>query len=321
MFQQILTITRNTFIESIRQPIFVVVMLIATAGMLLNPQLSAYTLENDNKLLIDMGLSTLFIVGLFLAAFTATGVVSSEIENKTALTVISKPVSRPVFIVGKYFGVSSAIALAYWTLTVIYLLTVRHQVMQTASDQFDGPVIIFGLGFGLLAIIVATLGNYFYNWVFTSAVTRLLGVFLTIGYLLVLMIDKHWDIQSPLTDLNIQLMIGLLLVFFAVAVICSVAIVASTRLGQMMTLMICLGVFLMGLMSQNILGTWANDYWWADVIYRVTPNLQFLWPADAISQEHDFTGTYVLLATSYSALMILSMLGLAVALFQSREIG
>ena len=88
-----------------------------------------------------------------------------------------------------------------------------------------------------------------------------------------------------------------------------------------MTLMICLGVFLMGLMSQNILGAWAQDYWWADIFYRITPNLQFLWPADAISQEHDFTGTYVLLASSYSLLMIMAMLGLAVALFQSREIG
>lgn len=321
MLQQIWTIARNTFIESIRQPIFVVVTLIATAGMLLNPSLSAYTLENDNKLLIDMGLSTLFIVGLFLAAFTATGVVSSEIENKTALTVISKPVSRPTFILGKYFGVSAALALAYWTLSIIYLLTVRHQVMQTASDQFDGPVIVFGLCFGVLAFIVATLGNYFYNWVFTSAVTRLLGGFLTIGYGMVLLIDKHWQIQSPMHDINPQLMIGLFMVFLAVAIICAVAIVASTRLGQLMTLMVCLGVFLLGLMSQHFLGTWAKDHLWADVIYRATPNLQFLWPADAISQDHDFTGGYLLLVSSYSVLMILSLLGMAVALFQNREIG
>ncbi|MBL4699947.1 MAG: ABC transporter permease [Phycisphaeraceae bacterium] len=321
MLQQIWTIARNTFIESIRQPIFVVVMFIATLAMLLNPSLAAYTLENDNKMLIDMGLSTLFIVGLFLGAFTATGVVSSEIENKTALTVISKPVSRPIFILGKYVGVSGALALAYWTLTVIYLMTVRHKVMQTASDPFDGPVIIFGLGFGILAILVATLGNYFYNWVFTSAVTRLMCVFLTIGYALVLLIDKQWHFQNPMIDIDPQLLIGLLLVLMAVIVLCSVAIVASTRLGQLMTLMVCLGVFLLGIMSQNILGTWANDYWWADVVYRITPNLQFLWPADAISQEHDFTGTYVMLVTSYSALMICSMLGLAIALFQTREIG
>lgn len=321
MIQQIWTIATNTFIESIRQPIFVVVMIIATLGMLLNPSLSAYTLENDNKLLVDMGLSTLFIVGLFLGAFTATGVISSEIENKTALTVISKPVSRPTFIIGKYVGVSGAIALAFWTLAIIYLFTVRHQVMQTASDRFDGPVLVFGLGLGLLAIIVATLGNYFYNWVFTSAITRIMCVFLTLGYMMVLLIDKDWHFQSPLTDINGQLMIGLLLVFMAVAVLCSVAIVASTRLGQLMTLMICLGVFFMGLMSQNIMGKWANDYWWADVFYRITPNLQFLWPADAISQGHDFTPEYVMLAMAYSGLMILSMLGLAVALFQNREIG
>ena len=80
---QLVTIARNTFTESIRQPIFAVVLLVAGLALSLNPSLSAYTLEDDNKLLIDMGLSTLFLAGLALTAFTATSVLSNEIQQRT----------------------------------------------------------------------------------------------------------------------------------------------------------------------------------------------------------------------------------------------
>jgi len=169
MFQQVLTIGRNTYTESIRQPVFVVLIMASSLLLLLSPSLAAYTLDDDNKMMIDMGLSTLFLTGLLLAAFTATGVLSAEVENKTVLTVVSKPVSRPLFVLGKFVGVAGAIAVAYWTLSSVFLLLVRHRVMQTASDPFDGPVIVFGLLAGLTALLVATLGNYFYQWVFTSS--------------------------------------------------------------------------------------------------------------------------------------------------------
>ena len=112
MIQQLLTIARNTFLESIRQPIFSVLLLVGTLALILNPMISAYTLDDDNKQLIDMGLSTLFVCGLLLSAFTATSVLSQELENKTVLTVISKPISRPLFVVGKYVGVSAALFVA-----------------------------------------------------------------------------------------------------------------------------------------------------------------------------------------------------------------
>ena len=100
----IFTIARNGFLESIRQPIYIVVLLGGILAMVLNVNLAAFSLGQDDKLLVDLGLSTLFITGLLLAAFTATSVLSKEIENKTVLTVVSKPVARPTLIVGKYLG-------------------------------------------------------------------------------------------------------------------------------------------------------------------------------------------------------------------------
>jgi len=334
MFQQLLAITRNTFIESTRQPIYVVMLLLTTVLLVLNTSLAAYTMSDDNKILIDMGLSTLFLAGLLLAAFTATGVLSAEVENRTALTVVSKPVPRPLFVLGKYVGVASALALAYWTLMLIFLLTVRHKVMQRASDDFDVPVIIFGPMALMLALIGAALVNYFYRSVFTSSFVFSFAVLVTVAFGLVLVIDKNWQFQSIMTDLNPQLLVALLLVFEAVLILTAVAITCSTQLGQVMTLVICSLTFLLGLIShyfstqadswiQNVGHSFVHQllYWLVKVSCFLVPNLQYLWQADALSQGHAITLHHVLFLSGYSLCYIGAILSLAITLFQTREVG
>lgn len=366
MLQQLISIARNTFTESIRQPIFAVLILVGALAMVLNPSLAAYSMETgggDNKMLIDLGLSTIFLVSLLLAAFTATGVLASEVENRTVLTVVSKPVPRPVFVLGKFVGVAGAIAVAYYILAVVFLFTVRHRVMSTASDHFDGPVITFGLLAALAAVGFAAWGNYFYRWVFTSTVVKALLVTITIAFALVLVVGKEWVFQSPAHDFlerdgeMLQLSVGLVFVFEAVLVLTAVAIAASTRLGQVMTLLVCFGVFLLGLISNSLsqivdqqlslpsgLGLWRNfqaiigsqEPVYLKIVYVLTkigallaPNLQFLWPADAITQGnsliHNAAGHFSLAhlgaVSTYAALYAAVVIALAVALFQTREVG
>jgi hypothetical protein len=87
----VFTLAANAFRESIRQPVHAVLVAVGLLALLLNVNVAAYTLEDDNKLLVDMGLSTLFVVGMLLAAFTATSTLSREIESKTVLAVVSTP--------------------------------------------------------------------------------------------------------------------------------------------------------------------------------------------------------------------------------------
>jgi ABC-type transport system involved in multi-copper enzyme maturation permease subunit len=88
MLEQLLAIIRNTFFESIRQPVVLVVLLVATLLLIISNPLAAFTMEDDQRMLVDIGLATIFVAGALLAALVATGVLTREIENKTALTVI-----------------------------------------------------------------------------------------------------------------------------------------------------------------------------------------------------------------------------------------
>ncbi|MEX2079972.1 MAG: ABC transporter permease subunit, partial [Dehalococcoidia bacterium] len=137
---QTLTIARNAFVESIRQPIFFVLVMLGSFLQVLSTWTSAFSMgygdsaevSGDNKFLLDIGLGTVFVFGTLLAAFMATAVISREIERKTVLTVVSKPVPRPVVVIGKFLGVSWAILVGVTIMLVALLLGIRHGVMSTA---------------------------------------------------------------------------------------------------------------------------------------------------------------------------------------------
>jgi len=160
MFQRFYAVALNTFVETIRQPIYGVILLATTILMILNVSLAAFTLDDDDKLLLDLGLSTLLLSGLFLSAFSAAGVLSREIENKTVLTVISKPVGRPIFILGKFAGLVAALAVAFYLSTLVFVLSIRHGVMDYSSDPWDAPVLALGFGSLGIAVIAGAFCNY-----------------------------------------------------------------------------------------------------------------------------------------------------------------
>ncbi len=323
MFLQVLAIARNAFQESVRQPVYVVLLFVGMLLLVLNPSLAAYTLGDDNKLLIDLGLSTLAICGLLLAGFTAANVLSREIDRKSVLTVISKPVPRPSFILGKYFGVSAAVAVFFWILAIVFLLTVRHQVMNSTRSRFDGPVIVFGLLGGGLAIGASALANYFYRWVFPSTVTTALGFILTLAWGLVLLVNRYWELQSPLVDINPQMMLGLAMVFQSILIITAIAIACATRLGLVMTLLICVGAGLVGMVGEYFLASWVEvkGMTWMYPLYVMLPNFQLFWPADALTQGLFISPGHFLTLSLYSLAMVGAILSFAVVLFQQRDVG
>lgn len=267
MLRLLLAISRNTFIESIRQPIYFILILAGVIAQVFNVLLSAYSLgftedtevSADDKLLLDMGLATVMVVGTLLAAFVATAVVSREIENKTALTVVSKPIGRPVFVIGKFLGVAGSILVAVTILVVALLFAIRHEVMSTARDRIDMPVVLFGSLAVLLPIAIGVWCNYFFGWVFSSTATFVMLPVSVVAYVVTLLVGKDWALQGLGTDFKPQIMIASLCGVLSLMVLTALAVAVSTRLGQVMTIVTCAGAFVLGLLSNHLLGRHAFD--------------------------------------------------------------
>ncbi len=189
---QLLAIAKNTLLQTFRQPLYGIIVIVTLGGLAMAPSLTGWTLDDDNKLLRDIGLSTLLIQGLFLAAFAASSVLDAEIEDKTVLTVAAKPVSRWVFVIGKYLGVFGAILVAHYLAGIAFYMALRHGVLQSAAETSDMTVITFGPGLMLLLIIAATVLNYVYDWRFLPTLITLALPFSALATGVLLVIDRDW---------------------------------------------------------------------------------------------------------------------------------
>ncbi|MDX2146305.1 MAG: ABC transporter permease [Planctomycetota bacterium] len=265
MITQTFTIARNTFVESVRQPVVFVLLLAAGAIQIFNNASTAFAMgmtetsevSSDDKLLLDIGLSAVFGLGTLLAAFVATAVMSREVEQKTILTVVSKPVGRPWIVLGKYLGVAGTILVATLTMLLFLLLGIRHGVLSTAADDIDWPVLVFGGSAVAGALILAAWCNYFYGWSFPQLVVTLLLPFTFLAYIGVLFVSDKWEFQEISHDFKPQITIASSLLIVAVLVFTAIATAASVRLGQVMTIVVCAGIFLASLLSNYFLGQHA----------------------------------------------------------------
>ena len=95
-------IARATTKEAIRQPLFLLLLLVSALVLIVNTVIPFFTFEDEVKMLSECGLATLLIAGAFLAVWTAGTSITSEIEGKTAMTLLSKPIDRRQFLLGKY---------------------------------------------------------------------------------------------------------------------------------------------------------------------------------------------------------------------------
>lgn len=263
MIAALLPIARNAFVESVRQPVYLVTILIAGLLQVINVWVSGFTMGHrnvpgevggDDKLLLDVSLATVFLCGMVLAAFIATASVSREIDNKTILTVVSKPIGRTTVILGKWLGVSGAMFIAILIMIAFLLLGIRHGVMSTAADIFDQPVVTFGVGGLMLCLVLAAISNFLYGWSFPQVATLLIAPAIWVAYLMVLFLSKKWEWQPLLTDVKPQIMLACLSLGMALLVITAIALAASTRLGQVMTIITCMVFFLGGLLSNYVIG-------------------------------------------------------------------
>jgi len=318
---KLITIAKNTFTETLRQPIYAVIVISALLLFALAPSLTMYALEEDDKLLREIGLSTLFLMSLFISIFSACGAVAEEIENKTILTVATKPVQRAVFVVAKFIGVAGAVGLAHFICTVALLMAIRHGVMVNAFDEADMSVVTMVSVSVLLTILLTAFFNYVYDWKFSSTAMVLLCVFAAISGIILACFTPEWKFEPSSNLVLLSDLFASVLLFFGALVIVALAVALSCRFNIVVTLAGCVGFFMIGLVSDYAFGRFAGDSYLAKAAYYAIPNLQVFWVSDAIYEESAVPIKYIFISAAYSICYVCGVLSLAVSVFQRRQLG
>ncbi|HEX8818262.1 MAG TPA: ABC transporter permease [Terriglobales bacterium] len=146
-------IASNTFREAVRDRVLynlIAFALLMSGAAILVGQIS---IDIERLVVVNLGLTAVSLFGVVIAIFIGIGLVSKEIEKKTLYTVLSRPVRRWEFIVGKFFGLAGTLAVNTFFMAIgvfAALLYVSHQFQ--ASDGW----ILVALYFIVLQFLIVT---------------------------------------------------------------------------------------------------------------------------------------------------------------------
>ena len=141
--RRILSISLNTFRETLREKLLYNLLIFALLMIGSSILLSRLTLGDANRLILNLGLASINLFGVIIAIFVGIGLVSKEIDKKTIYTIVSKPVPRYEFLLGKYLGLCITL-LVNTAIMVAGLLVVLH-VMDVPTELvlFKSLLLIF----------------------------------------------------------------------------------------------------------------------------------------------------------------------------------
>jgi ABC-type transport system involved in multi-copper enzyme maturation permease subunit len=318
--RQFITIAVNAFMELVRQPVFLLLMTASAAFEIFLATPYYFALGDEPKLVKNSVLAVMLLAGLFGAVLSASASLAREIRTGTALAVLSKPVGRAQFLLAKFAGVAAALTVMSYVNLVAALIASRM-----TFDAYGGvDMSALGIFAGGLAVAYAVGGfvNYFLRRPFVSAATTSLVVLVTVAAFLIFEFTQQTRSLGERGEVDWRLVPAGILILFALWILAALALACSTRFDMIPTLAICSAFFLIGLMSDYLFGRpAARGEWWASALYTIMPNWQIFWLADALETGRStFHWGYVGKALVYVVCYVGAVLGLAVALFEEREL-
>lgn len=149
----------NTFREAVRDRVLynlIAFALLISAAAILVGEIS---IDVERLVVVNLGLTAVSLFGVVIAIFVGIGLVSKEIEKKTLYTVLSRPVRRWEFVIGKFFGLTGTLVVNTFFMAIgvfLALLYVTHRF-----EKADVPVLAALYFVVLEFLIVCALALFF----------------------------------------------------------------------------------------------------------------------------------------------------------------
>ncbi len=296
--------------EAWRQPLFWLVIAGAISVTWLAVVLPYFTFGDDYKMMKQIGFDIILLATLIFGALAASIGVSEEIEGRTAITVMSKPISRRSFLLGKFFGVLMACA------AMALILAVNMNGALMANREFDK----INMDRALAAEAMS-------DQVKDEVVPKVQSVFPSGPTAVVAKGAALWIGES------LPLAFGVLLIFGKVMILVAIATALATRLHFIVSLISVLFVYLAGHLSSVVVSaTSKSDVgaggrlvgFLAKIFDVIMPALEFFNMGPAIIRETPISfwpfALYSLTVFGYSIIFTAIALVIGLLLFEDRDL-
>jgi len=180
---QTLVIALNTFKEAVRNKVFYTLIFFAFVFTVFSISLSTMVLGDMVKVIIDMGLANIEIFGALIAIFVGIFLVYKELERRTIYTIITRPISRWQFILGKYLGLVLTLIVEIFIMTSIFFAIIIF--FNDAPEKIPALMLAIWLIFIKLLLITAV------AVFFSSISTPILSGMFTLAFYVIGSISGH----------------------------------------------------------------------------------------------------------------------------------
>lgn len=148
-----ITIAGTTFREARRNKVFYAIFFFAVAFILSSFIFTNLTISAYDRVLRDIGTASIDFFGALLAIFLGIGLVSREVDRRTVYTVVTKPIPRWEFIVGKFLGLAGVLLVALGVMFVSFLVVMY--TFGTSRPVLEPLLWYFVLAITQLSVVVA----------------------------------------------------------------------------------------------------------------------------------------------------------------------
>ncbi len=174
MSQAFLALTLNGFREARRNRVTVVVAAFALGLLVFSGLLTNLSISTFDRVLTDVGLGAMSLTLVLLAVFLSSGMLSREIERRTLFLIVSKPISRPMFLLARFAGnmltlgvLLVMMALLFFGLVAIYGTAITQAQMVAIGMLWFELLVLSSMGFLMssfssqMVSATVTIGTYF----------------------------------------------------------------------------------------------------------------------------------------------------------------
>lgn len=176
----VIVIALNTFRENLRDKILYNLVFSSLLLIGASVLLADLTIMEHHKMIADMGLAAINLVGVIIAVFVGIGLVSKEIERRTIYTIMARPIKRTQFVLGKYLGLVMTLSVNMAVMVIVFLATLWLYRAPIHGALMQAVALIF------VEVLVVTAIALFFSTFSTSTLSAILtlGLFV-VGHLTV----------------------------------------------------------------------------------------------------------------------------------------
>lgn len=309
MLARVSVVMLNTYREAVRAKVLhgLFALSLATAGYCI--VVGQFASRSAERVLGNLGAASMALYGVFVAIVLSATSLHREIELKTLFPILARPISRSEYVLGKYLGGLSTMALFVLGNAAVFL----SALAATGDRPLWQPLAGAGLAIGLAGVLA-------WRWPAFRSFAPLAGA------VLLLALGAWLSSGSP--DDRRVLLGGALLTICEVAVVSGIALLFSSFSSPFLTAIFTFGVFIVGRSARTlaelparVFGETIHEL--ALLLSRVVPNLMLYVPERAVLTGEGIDTSplvYVALAAVHTLGWAAALVGAACLLFARRDL-